>query len=130
MEVGVVTTNLEPMVEFYENYLGLALQTELRFPTGVQRRYAIGKNVLKLVTYDQPPPSGVVPGGGYTQEGFRYISLFVKDIANVAKRLKESPYQVVEELTEFTAIPGWWWLFVTDPDGNWIELAGPREDTA
>lgn len=74
MEVGVVTTNLEPMVEFYENYLGLALQTELRFPTGVQRRYAIGKNVLKLVTYDQPPPSGVVPGGGYTQEGFRYIS--------------------------------------------------------
>lgn len=130
IEIGVVTTNLEPMVTFYEGYLGLPLQSELRFPTGTQRRYSVGKNILKLVTYDEPPPAGVVPGGGYAQEGFRYISLFVKDIAEVAERLKESPYHIVEELTEFTAIPGWWWLFVADPDGNWIELAGPRKDTA
>ena len=26
---------------------------------------------------------------------------------------------------EFTPVPGMGWMFVADPDGNWIELVGP-----
>ena len=55
IEVGLVTTNLDAMVGFYEGFLGLPHQGDLDFPGGTMRRYAIGNNVLKLVTLDQPP---------------------------------------------------------------------------
>src|SRR6476646_1740293 len=62
IEVGLVTTNLEPMIAFYEGFLGLDFQGEVEFPGGRQRRYSLGKNVLKLVTFDSPPPQPAVPG--------------------------------------------------------------------
>ncbi|MFP1155469.1 VOC family protein [Mycobacterium sherrisii] len=130
IEIGVVTTNVGRIIEFYENFLGLPLREELGFPGGAQRRYAVGKNTLKLVTYDQSPAARTVPGGGRTQEGIRYFSLYVSDIAAVAGRIADSPYELVEPLTEFTAIPGWSWLFAADPDGNWVELAGPHASTS
>lgn len=127
VEIGVVTTNMGPMVEFYENFLGLPSQGELAFPNGIQRRYALGQNVLKLVAYDEAPAGRAVAGGGRAQEGIRYFTLFVKDIAAVAERIEDSRYELVEPLTDFAPVPGWSWLFVADPDGNWIELVGPHE---
>jgi catechol 2,3-dioxygenase-like lactoylglutathione lyase family enzyme len=127
VEIGVVTTNMGPMVEFYENFLGLPPQGELAFSHGIQRRYALGQSVLKLVAYDEAPAERAVAGGGRAQEGIRYFTLFVKDIAAVAVLIEESPYELVEPLTEFAPVPGWSWLFVADPDGNWIELVGPQE---
>ena len=56
IEVGLVTTNLEAMVAFYEGFLELELQGEIEFPGGSQRRYTLGGSVLKLVTYSPPPP--------------------------------------------------------------------------
>ncbi|HTI77078.1 MAG TPA: VOC family protein, partial [Mycobacterium sp.] len=32
IEVGLVTTNLEPMIAFYEGFLGLDFQGEVEFP--------------------------------------------------------------------------------------------------
>ena len=51
IEVGVVTTNLDAMVAFYEGFLGLELQGVVEFDGGSQRRYTLGSGVLKLVTY-------------------------------------------------------------------------------
>lgn len=127
VEIGVVTTNVGPMVEFYENFLGLPSQGELAFAGGVQRRYAVGQNIFKLVTYDERPAARAVAGGGRAQQGIRYFTLFVQDIAAVAARIEDSPYDLVEPLTDFAPVPGWSWMFVADPDGNWIELVGPRE---
>ena len=42
----------------------------------------------------------------------------------MAEELAASEYEVVEPLTEFEPVPGMGWLFVADPDGNWIELFG------
>ena len=56
VEVGIVTTNLEAMIAFYEGFLGLEFQGEVEFPGGMQRRYSLGKNVLKLVTFESAPP--------------------------------------------------------------------------
>ena len=64
IEVGLVTTNLDAMVAFYEGFLGLECQGEVEFPGGSQRRYSLGNNVVKLVTYEQPPPAPAAPGGG------------------------------------------------------------------
>ena len=64
IEVGLVTTNLDAMVAFYEGFLELEFQGEIEFPGGSQRRYSLGGSVLKLVTFTAPPPLPATPGGG------------------------------------------------------------------
>ena len=125
VEIGVVTTDLEPMVEFYENFLGLPHQADLEFPGGRMKRNAVGKNVLKLVTYDTAPPAPTAPGGGRAQAGIRYLSLVVTSLARTSEQVAAAGYTIAEPVTEFTAVPGMGWMFVADPDGNWIELVGP-----
>ena len=125
VEIGLVTTNLEPMVEFYEKFLGLPFQLDLDFPGGTMKRYLIGDNTLKLVTYDQPPPAQLTPGGGRAQTGVRYLSLVVKNVTDAAEQVTAAGYEITEPLVEFAAMPGIGYFFVADPDGNWVELAGP-----
>ena len=124
IEVGVVTTNLDAMVAFYEGFLELEPQGEIDFPGGSQRRYTLGNGVLKLVTYTEAPPVPAAPGGGRAQAGLRYFTIGVKNLRAVAASVEMSEYEVVEPLTEFAPVPGMGWMFLADPDGNWIELFG------
>ena len=48
----------------------------------------------------------------------------MKNLSGLAEKIAASPYEFAEPLTEFAAVPGMGWLFVADPDGNWIELFG------
>lgn len=124
VEVGLVTTNRDEMVAFYEGFLELEPQGEIEFPGGSQRRYSLGGSVVKLVTYDSPPPQPAAAGGGRAQAGIRYFTVGVKNLRGVAEAFAASGYDVVEPLTEFAPVPGMGWMFVADPDGNWIELFG------
>lgn len=125
IEIGVVTTNLDAMVAFYGDFLGLPHQGDLDFPGGTMKRYAVGSNVLKLVTYDVLPARPTAAGGGRAQAGLRYITLVVAGVRQAAAQAAAAGYQVPEPPTEFAAVPGMGWSFVADPDGNWVELVGP-----
>ena len=124
IEIGLVTTNLDAMVEFYEGFLGLELQGEIDFADGSQRRYALGSGVLKLVTYTPPPELPPTPGGGRAQAGLRYFTIAVRDLHDVAKKVEAAGYPISEPPTEFEPVPGMGWMFIADPDGNSIELFG------
>jgi predicted enzyme related to lactoylglutathione lyase len=124
VEIGLVTTDMDPMVAFYEGFLGLELQGEIEFADGRQRRYALGASVLKLVTYDTPPAQPVMPGGGKAQAGLRYFTIGVTNLRETAAKIEAAGYQVVEPPTEFVPVPGMGWMFIADPDGNSIELFG------
>ncbi|VEG58487.1 glyoxalase/bleomycin resistance protein/dioxygenase [Mycolicibacterium aurum] len=124
IEVGLVTTDLDPMVAFYEGFLELEPQGEIEFVGGSQRRYSLGNCVVKLVTYTSPPPAPVAPGGGRTQAGLRYFTIGVNGLRAVSEAFEASEYQIVEPLTEFAPVPGMGFMFVADPDGNQIELFG------
>jgi catechol 2,3-dioxygenase-like lactoylglutathione lyase family enzyme len=126
IEIGLVTTNLDAMVAFYEGFLGLPHQGDLGFPGGEMKRYGVGNNVvIKLVTLDEPPAAPVAPGGGPAQAGIRYITLVVKNLTTTAEQVADAGYQAVQPLAEFAPVPGMGWMFVADPDGNWVELVGP-----
>jgi len=124
VEIGLVTTDLAPMVAFYEDFLGLELQGEIEFVGGKQRRYTLGASVIKLVTYDAAPAQPVMPGGGRAQAGLRYLTIGVTNLRDAAARIEAAGYQVVEPPTEFAPVPGMGWMFIADPDGNSIELFG------
>lgn len=119
-----MTTNLDAMAAFYEGFLELDFQGEIEFEGGSQRRCSLSSGVLKLVTYSSRPPLPAVPGGGRAQAGVRYFTIGVKNLTATAEAFAESEYDVVEPLTEFAPVPGMGWMFVADPDGNWIELFG------
>lgn len=124
VEIGISTTNLEPMVEFYAGFLGLEHVGDIAFVGGSQKRYALGKNVLKLVTYDTPPPARSLPGGGPAQTGIKYFTVVVSGLRAVQEAFDASPYEVTVPVTELTDMPGFGWMYVADPDGNWIEISG------
>lgn len=124
VEIGLVTTNLDAMVDFYEGFLGLEPQGEIEFAGGAQRRYSLGSSVLKLVTYTTPPASPAVPGGGRAQAGLRYFTIGVQNLRDVAAKVEAAGYRIDEPPTEFEPVPGMGWMFVADPDGNSIELFG------
>jgi predicted enzyme related to lactoylglutathione lyase len=89
------------------------------------KRYAIGNNVLKLVTLSEPPAAPVAPGGGPAQAGIRYFTLVVANATEVARQVEAAGYTFAQPLAEFAPVPGMGWMFVADPDGNWVELVGP-----
>jgi catechol 2,3-dioxygenase-like lactoylglutathione lyase family enzyme len=122
IEVGIVTANPEAMQHFYQDLLGLELQGELPFPGGTMRRFGIGKSTLKLVSYDEPPPEPVAPGGGRARAGIRFVTLVIAGVRAAAERLEAAGCPIAEPVTEFA--PGTGWVFVEDPDGNHVELAG------
>lgn len=124
VEIGLITTNLDAMVDFYEHFLELQCQGTIDFPGGSQRRYTFGNGVLKLVTYTEPPALPPVPGGGHAQAGLRYFSIGVKGVRAAESACAAAGFQIVEPLTEFAAVPGMGWFYVADPDGNWLELFG------
>jgi predicted enzyme related to lactoylglutathione lyase len=124
VEIGLVTTNLEAMVEFYEGFLGLEPQGEIESGDVSQRRYTLGGSVIKLVTYTTPPPLPPAPGGGRAQAGLRYFTLGIQNLRGAAARIEAAGYDIVEPVTEFAPVPGMGWMFIADPDGNSIELFG------
>ena len=124
VEIGLVTTDLDAMVAFYEGFLGLESQGEIEFVGGRQRRYVLGASVLKLVTYESPPAAPVTPGGGRAQAGLRYFTIGVNGLRAAAEAFEAAGHEVVEPPTLFAPVPGMGWMFVADPDGNSIELFG------
>ncbi len=90
IEVGLVTTDLDAMVAFYEGFLELEPQGEIDFDGGSQRRYALGATVLKLVTYTAPPAAPAAPGGGRAQAGLRYFTIGVNGLRAVAEEFAAS----------------------------------------
>ena len=122
-EIAIVTTDLAPMLAFYRDHLGLEFDRDLDFEGGTMKRFKLGQNTLKLVTYDEPPPVEVVPGGGPAARGVRYLSIVVSNLRALHDSLVDAGYEIAKPITEFAG--GIRFFFVVDPDGNWLEVAGP-----
>jgi catechol 2,3-dioxygenase-like lactoylglutathione lyase family enzyme len=64
VEIGVVTTNMNDMRQFYGETLGLKYESELAFPGGVMHRYHLGAAIIKLVSYDTPQNTRLLRAAG------------------------------------------------------------------
>jgi catechol 2,3-dioxygenase-like lactoylglutathione lyase family enzyme len=135
LEVGIVVRDLEAVTPFYRDGLGLEHIMDLRMPFdavhgvynphgGINRRFAYGDNIIKLLQWDEPPTASNPPGGAFGITGLRYISLLAHDPEEVLRHCVEHGGRIVIPLQEIQGIAGpTKYSIVEDPEGNcWVEV--------
>lgn len=122
VEVGIVTADMDAMLAFYRDVLGLPYKEKLEYPGGMQHRFSVGDSIVKLVSWDPAPSARPPAGGANAATGIRYFSLAVANIPEVVREVRAAGYEAADPMVFGEA---WGFAFVTDPDGNVIELYGP-----
>jgi len=116
-EVGLVPREVEAMLAFYRDVIGLKIHSESQIPGGVNRRFLCGTTVVKHLCLDRQPMEGVK--GVMAGYGLRQLTLVLPDfdaaIARLAARGGEPRVSQGQNLR---------YHFTEDPDGNVIELVG------
>ena len=123
LEVGIVVRDLEATTPFYRDALGLEHVADLPLPLGLQRRFAYGGGIVKLMQLDAAPTRSNPPGGiTGDSTGLRWFTVKVTDIEEVVDRCLAAGGRVASPLVEWQ--PGRKVVVVEDPEGScWIELA-------
>lgn len=119
VDIGIVTRDAEPMVAFYRDVLGLQPEGVLELPgTGTQHRFHCGDSLIKII--ETSPKADAAPGGIRGASGYRYYTICVASVADVADACRDAGRRVVVEPMEIR--PGISICMVEDPDGNWVEF--------
>ena len=121
IDIGIITNNLEAMLEFYRDTLGLELEAVIDMPGGgVMNRFKVGDSIVKVIETEPKPEATAPPGGIRGATGYRYWTLHVNDLPAAVAAVEAAGNKVV--VPEKTIRPGVTIAIVADPDGNWVEL--------
>lgn len=146
IDLGIVVSDLAKSVAFYTNAIGFKevpgfkvsaeRATEIgltdNLPADI-RVFVLGEGNLatrvKLMSF--PNAAGKKPDRKYIHStiGMSYLTLYVSDVNAALKRLEKEKVRLLGKTP--TDLGGGTWIIVfQDPDGNFIELVGPRVPTA
>jgi glyoxylase I family protein len=121
LDLGIITRDAAPMLAFYQEMLGLKLESVIPMPSGgTMHRLKVGESILKIVQLDKPPAADAVPGGIPAATGIRYFTLHISNLQDVVNGSEQGGYKIVVPIK--TIRPGVSIAIVKDPDGNWLEL--------
>jgi glyoxylase I family protein len=121
IEIGIVTRNAAPMVEFYRDLLGLEFERELTMGNGVyMTRLKCGPNIIKILVNPEDPPAAAPPGGAAGATGYRYWTIPVTNIDEAINECKATGADIPVPVTDIGN--GISIAMVADPDGNWVNL--------
>lgn len=147
IDLGTVVGDIERSVRFYREAIGFrevdgfAVPAELAADAGLTEGKPLAIRVLVLGDGETATRlklmqvAGTAPRAGdnefiHSHTGFRYLTIMVADTDAALERLRKfgarplakSPVLLPEKL----APPGTYLTCVRDPDGNIVELIGPR----
>ncbi len=142
IDIGIVAKDSERTAQFLTNALGLKEVRGFSVTGDLGRRIGLidglATEVRMFVTDDAPEAAHIKvlsfpkasarqPDQAYIHStlGIRYLTIFVKNINPVIERLKKAEVRLLGE-TPVDLGNGNWLVAVTDPDGNFFELVGPR----
>ena len=121
IDIGIVTRNVEPMLAFYRDTLGLKPDGEMQMPGGGQMtRLLCGTTTVKLVVNAREPEGTSAPGGIGGATGYRYWTISCTNLKEVTDKCSEAGYTIAVPAREIR--PGVTISIIEDPDGNWVEL--------
>ncbi len=121
IDIGIITNNLEAMLSFYRDTLGLELEAVIDMPGGgVMNRFKVGESIVKIIETDPKPAAEAPPGGIRGATGYRYWTLHVTDLPAAIAAVESAGHKIV--VPQKTIREGVTIAIVADPDGNWVEL--------
>jgi glyoxylase I family protein len=121
IDIGIVTNNIEAMMTFYKDTLGLEFEASIPMPGGgVMNRFKVGDSIIKVIETDPLPPLEAAPGGIRGATGYRYWTITVGNLEDCVSQAKAAGSKIVVPAKEVR--PGVTIAIVADPDGNWVEL--------
>ena len=109
--------SLERAIEFYETVLGCHIERRLEQPKLVQLR--AGASLIDLVPASEPPQAGA---GNMDHFALRVDGF---DAAAMTAHLRRHGVEVGEVRERYGAEGYGPSLYISDPDGNTVELKGP-----
>jgi glyoxylase I family protein len=121
LDVGVVVSDMAKSRRFYGEVLGLKPVNLPPVPLaggGELVRYASGSTDIKLRTFDSTPEK--FETGTMEANGIRLMTMFVEDVDAMVKRIVDSGLPAPQFISPPNA--AYKYGFVSDPDGNQIEL--------
>jgi catechol 2,3-dioxygenase-like lactoylglutathione lyase family enzyme len=122
LDVGILVSNIEATLNFYQNILGLKFVEKIPGPFGTLNRLRFGSSDFKVIDPKHKPPKG--PIGLENQIGFRYVTFAVKNLSKLCIELQS---QGIEFFATERELPnGVHIAAVKDPDGNVVEFVERR----
>lgn len=120
LDVGLVTAEASPLLDFYVGVAGFERQDPLELPNiGTIHKLACGESILRIMVPVDPPAKD--PSASFSATaGIRYLTLEVDDIDAAAAAVERFGGSIT--LAPFELRPGRRVAQVADPDGNMIEL--------
>jgi len=121
IDIGMVTTNDQEMLDFYQNVLGFEKEIEIPFPgIGVVNKLNYGTGYIKILILEKNP-SNINPTGDFsTSNGIRYITINLSNLDEILDACKVNNINIINEGIDLR--PGVRVALISDPDGNLIEL--------
>ncbi|MDR3565114.1 MAG: VOC family protein [Negativicutes bacterium] len=137
LEIGLVVNNMERMVDYYVNVLGLTLVGDSTGGAEASTRVSTTPHGYRIVRLQTPSPSGErikfvmtnkeaaqpapVPQWVYERHGICYLTFVVTNLNEIVQRLKEKGVKLMNpEVVEVR--PGMFCINSTDPEGNFVEF--------
>lgn len=120
---GIRVRDLDRSIDFYTRILGMhvAFRTKIRKQHGevALLKSPRGKQRLELNWYE--------PGTKYATtyergEGLDHLAFRTPKLSSAIRELKRRGIRIVDR---YVGPRGGSWLYIEDPDGNWIEIMGP-----
>ncbi len=142
IDVGIVVSDIQKAAEFYTRALGFAeagsfdVSAQMAGDTGLTdsrpfqvRVFALGEEptATKLKIMEIPGAESKRVDNRYigSSLGLSYLTVFVSDLGKAMERLKQHSVAPVKE--PYSLGGNNYLILVKDPDGNIIELIGPKQ---
>lgn len=121
IDIGIVCNDIDAMLTFYGETLGLPLEGTIPMPGGGKmNRFKVGDSVIKVIELDPTPETQAAPGGIRGATGYRYWTITCSNLADCVTRAEAAGAKIVVAAKEVRA--GITIAIIADPDGNWVEL--------
>jgi catechol 2,3-dioxygenase-like lactoylglutathione lyase family enzyme len=134
IEPGIVCVDIERMIQFYSEVLGLELLNDAETSPEVSTRFgttpegyrivrlqtALGHRV-KLVQPKTPPARTALPQWVYERQGIAYLTFVVADVEDVVAQLRSRGVRMVSQgIVEVRT--GIFAVYMLDPEDNYVEF--------
>jgi len=118
VDVGLVSAT-DALADYYAEVLGGVRLEPRVFPFATVHRITCGPVTLKVMVPTAPPETAGDTAQFWDRAGFRYLTLWVDDLADLAGRWTNGGGTVAMAPTEIR--PGVETALLVDPDGNVVE---------